>query len=306
MINRISPGHTVITDSRASAVLYRFLIQQPGRKTVLLPVNICSIVPAVIYKAGYDVEYVDIDPSDLCPDEEIILQKINRDTGKYSGILYNYTYGIETDKNSFYESLKNTFENLWLIEDKCSNMPGPEHSLHCDLTIYSTGYAKQVDLGYGGFGIMNEAFLEMAEVKDTFVVQADGKPYTVAAGSFPYSVDKYFKAIDKLMDVIIRHKAKLNAIYRRHLPQSIQLDERFQSWRFHILVDNKKEILEKIFSENLFASNHFKPMSQDRDKFPNAYNLHDKVINLFNDFYYTEEQACRTCEIINKTIRIVK
>lgn len=33
-----------------------------------------------------------------------------------------------------------------------------------------------------------------------------------------------------------------------------------------------------------------------------AAELHKNVINLFNDLYYSEEQALRTCEIINKII----
>ena len=34
-----------------------------------------------------------------------------------------------------------------------------------------------------------------------------------------------------------------------------------------------------------------------------AENLHKYVVNLFNDQYYTEKQAIRTCEIINSIIQ---
>ena len=65
------------------------------------------------------------------------------------------------------------------------------------------------------------------------------------------------------MDATIAHKEKLNAIYRKALPKSILLPEAYQHWR------------------------------------PVAGKLYEHVINLFNDEYFTEEQAIKTCEVIN-------
>ena len=37
-------------------------------------------------------------------------------------------------------------------------------------------------------------------------------------------------------------------------------------------------------------------------KFPFAENLHDHIINLFNDRYYSLEQAKKTVEVINQAL----
>ena len=65
------------------------------------------------------------------------------------------------------------------------------------------------------------------------------------------------------------------------------------------MTDKKDEILKALFAEGLFASNHYQSHSSDC---PIATNLHHYVINLFNDQYYTTEQAIKTCEIINQYI----
>src|SRR5271170_4109667 len=91
------PDDLLILDSRASAVLYRFLVSSPTKKTIILPVNICTVVPAVTSKAGYEIEYVDIAKDDLCPDRNEIIRMIAANNGKYSGVLFNYTYGIDLD-----------------------------------------------------------------------------------------------------------------------------------------------------------------------------------------------------------------
>ena len=69
---------------------------------------------------------------------------------------------------------------------------------------------------------------------------------------------------------------------------------------FNILTDKKEQILDALFAEELFASSHYKTHAETM----NADNLHRNVINLFNDSYYSEEQALRTCEIINKIIKL--
>ena len=98
------------------------------------------------------------------------------------------------------------------------------------------------------------------------------------------------------MDATIAHKEKLNAIYQKALPKSIQLPEAYQHWRFNIMAPNKEEVMQAIFDAGLFASGHYAPQS---DVCPVAAKLYEHVINLFNDEYFTEEQAIRTCEVIN-------
>lgn len=291
----------VLADSRASAVLYRFLMQFDTKKAIIVPVNICSIVPQIIHLAGFSVEYVDIQSNDLCPDRKSILEKLKSKIDDYSGVLYNYTYGIDIDLDDFYKQIKSVSKELFIIEDKCSCMPSFKYSETCDLTLYSTGYAKQTDLGHGGFGIFKPDFKDAVQLPKILNFQLDGKEWEVEIMK-EINFDLYFESIEACKSKIIDHKKKLNTIYHQLLPIEIQLDSKFNDWRFNIVVPNKEQLLEKIFSENLFASSHYKLMDEVPQNYPVASSLHAKIINLFNDQYFNQDKAIKICKIINEHI----
>lgn len=294
-------GRAIIADSRASAVLYRYLMQFQTRKTILVPVNICSVVPQIIHLAGFNVEYVDILAEDLCPDRGSILRKLANRASDYSGILFNFTYGIDLNVEDFYKQIKSVSGELFIIEDKCSCMPSMKYSETCDLTLYSTGYAKQIDLGYGGYGIVNSDFRDIISSPEILHFPLDGKQWDVEIRK-EINLAFYFESIENSKSKIIDHKKKLNAIYHRLLPPEIQLEDHFNDWRFNIVVPNKNEILDRIFSLNLFASSHYKVLDDNKENYPVAAALHNRIINLFNDFYFDEDKAMKICKIINNEL----
>lgn len=106
-----------------------------------------------------------------------------------------------------------------------------------------------------------------------------------------------FNSLEKQKAKTVIYRERLNKIYRENLPKCLQFEEKFQHWRFNIMVENKDEILKALFDNGLFASGHYKSQS---DNCSTAKYLSEHVINLFNDFYYTVEKAIRTCEIIRK------
>jgi dTDP-4-amino-4,6-dideoxygalactose transaminase len=103
---------------------------------------------------------------------------------------------------------------------------------------------------------------------------------------------------------IILFKIRINNIYSSNLPTDIQLSSEFQNWRFNIITNKKKKILNEIFSNKLFASNHYSDMSFyfHRIRAENAYKIYNEVINLFNYKYINEIQAYKITEIINKNL----
>ncbi len=300
MFDISSKNREIITDIRASAVLHRYLIQQNSRKTIILPVNISGIVPEVVKIAGYSLEFVDIDTKDYSPNQQIVLDKIARNPTHYSGFIDNFTYGVQTERSEFYQEVNTLAPELFIIEDRCSNTPFFEFSGNADLTLYSTGYAKQADIGFGGYGIVDGHFQEAEPDQTSLFINADGKNYQFSTHSFPSEMNSYFREIAEKLDRVLPHKISLNKIYETQLPIEIQMASSFNQWRFNILVKNKQEIIQRIFEADLFASSHFIPLKGIESDFPVAYGLHSKVINLFNDLYYSEEQAFNTCKIINR------
>lgn len=274
----------MVTAYRASKILYNFLKSNQERicAPFLIPANVCVDVPRTFDEAGVPYQYVDIDVQTLCLDEAYVLNHAM----ECSGILMVHTYGVEFGLENFYQHLRETNPNILIVDDRCLCMPSLEPDTYgADLVIYSMGDKKQINLHKGAIGYLAEIVAYTNhEVCEGFLTNED---WHLNEGE-----------LLAVMDAAIAHKEKLNAIYRNALPKAIQLPEAYQHWRFNILVENKEEILKALFAEGLFASSHYKALGDQST--PIASNLANHVINLFNDEYFTEDQAVKSCEIINE------
>ena len=275
-----------VTGYRANKILYNFVKSNNLRGKILLPANICPDVVETMRYAGNPLYFVDIDAHTLCLDWQQV-QSFAKDA---VAVLVVHTYGVEEDFNEQFAALRAVNPNIVIIDDRCLCMPElNKPNSTGDLVLYSTCGKKQVDLGMGGIGyVADDRNYEEVIVPKNEVLTNE-----------TWEIDE--KVLLAKTDTVIKHKEKLNAIYCKNLPSVIQLPAPYQHWRFNILVPNKEEILRSLFDAGLFASGHYAPQA---DGCTIAYNLYQHVINLFNDFYYTEEQAKRTCEIINKLINV--
>ena len=307
----------IVQEYRASKILYNFLKSQNLEKPFLIPANVCGIIPLVFHNAGIDFDFIDIEKDNLCINQQVVLNN----TDNYSGVLFVRTYGNNEDFNSFFKVIKEKKNDFLIIDDCCLCLPDLNATIkNIDLKLYSLGYAKQVDIGVGSFAFLND-HLYYKNYTTPFNA-TDFERYELALKKnikerTPFLCDNYnfldniiYKVDEHILkekaQISIKHKARLNEIYRTELPKSIQLDEKFQQWRFNILADPvmKNVILEELFKNKLFASSHYYPLSYlwKNQKMPNSLSLYNKVINLFNDLYYTEKQAKYSCEIIRKYI----
>lgn len=269
---------------RANRILYNFIRSNNINGTILLPSNICKDVVEVLKYAGLTLKFLDISKNTLCIDKNQIKENIH----SASLLLFVHTYGSERCFDDFFEELKLINPLLTIVDDRCLCIPDLKiQSSSADLVLYSTGEKKQVDLGKGGIGYVSQKNnYEEIEIKDSSCLTNELWEFD----------EEVFEAKKK---EVLKHKEKLNQIYRELLPKDIQLLDEFQNWRFNILVEDKELILSTLFENNLFASSHYK---SHVDTYTNTVQLHKNVINLFNDLYYSEEQALRTCEIIKKII----
>jgi dTDP-4-amino-4,6-dideoxygalactose transaminase len=274
----------LLTANRAKKILYNFLKSNNISGTVLLPANICESVAKVLQSAGMDVLFVDLQADNLCLDQSAVLQL----APSAAMLLFVHTYGVEDEYHEFFTQVKEANPNIIIVDDKCLCLPDLNvDETPADLVLYSTGAKKMVELGGGAIGYIADQW-EYDEV------EVEPNEYLNNDTWLLDTKQMYIK-----MDAMISHKEKLNAIYRDMLPASIQLPAQYQHWRFNILTDKKDVILKALFAEGLFASNHYQSLSPDCAI---ANNLHNHVVNLFNDQYYTKEQAIRTCEIINNLL----
>lgn len=306
--------------NRASALLYGFLINHKFQKPFLLPANVCPVVPLSFLKAGVDFEFVDIDESHAM-NQYICLNKIS--TGNYAGVLFVHAYGRDYDVTDFYKNIKSYDSEICIIDDRCLCIPDTNKVLtsSCiDFQLFSTGYAKYVELSYGGFANvlkdidlnrLGDAFYDKeVEINQQFYIKQcfnEKGRYSLSpdipwldCSNLKMTGKEYLALIEKKRLIVQENKELINSIYRENLPQSIQMGNEYENWRFCILVNNQQQLLEQIFKNNLFAGTNFPSVSYmfKGVHSQNAESESSRIINLFNDFRMNEEQAKRLCEII--------
>ena len=316
----------ILFEARASIILYNILTSLEKPKKFILPLNVCPIVPATFLKAKVEFEFIDISLETLCIDEKLLLNKVH--DKNIGGVLYVKTYGIELDTTQLFKDIKNINQNIFIIDDCCLQIPKFDYTLkesYADLALFSTGYSKYIDIGWGGFGFLNDDF--SYKKNNLTFKEKDLEAFTHATqncidnnclldyqdnfwlGASELKFDNfqlYKNEILKKIEQMHQHKKNLNYIYDTNLPKEIQLGNQFSNWRFSILVKNKETLLKEIFQAGLFASSHYKEIDymykDDTIKNSNVQKIHEQIINLFNDFRFDEEMAYKVVAIINKNL----
>ena len=303
---------------RASAILYTVLKSRSDVRPWLLPANICPIVPITFLKANVDFELVDISAETLHMDLEQAESLMA--TRRFGGILYAHTYGESSTPETFFRHIKRLDESILIVDDRCLCVPALQANPAslADVQLYSTGYAKYVDLGRGGYAFLEEK-VPYKPVNLFFDAQANAQLealYKAAIRNrkkFAYEDSNWLQTNSTLtswsdyrmqvadeLENSRAQRSKLNAIYESRLPSDVQFPSNFQNWRFNIRVRNKARILNAIFGAGLFASSHYASLAGImRDgTCPDAELLHGSVINLFNDHHFNEAKAEKVCEVI--------
>jgi hypothetical protein len=308
----------IVQAARASVILYSLLMGHGSQHPWLLPANICPIVPITFLKARIPFRFVDISSQTLHMDLEQAEQLVRK--GNYGGLLFAHTYGEGSTPNDFFESIKKLSPDLMIIDDRCLCLPDlePDPTDKADVQLYSTGYAKIVDLNLGGYAFVSDSInYRVAHLpfrrNDHDEIEKSYKEFIRRRTKFVYqdsdwldtqtavpAWDDYCRQIEQGLVKGWEHRALLNQIYARLLPAEIQLRAPFQTWRFNICVRDKRSILEAIFSSHLFASSHYASLAGiiDEGTAPQAEALAEKVINLFSDHHFTADQAEQVCKII--------
>jgi hypothetical protein len=306
---------------RASAILYGILVGRADLRPWLLPANICPIVPITFLKARVPFEFIDISATTLNMDLEQAENSIK--SGKFGGLLYAHTYGEQTTPLEFFSAIKKVAPKLMIVDDRCLCVPDLEPVYtSADVILYSTGYAKIVELNFGGYAFLRDGFEyhhaslpfnpeHHDEIEKLYKQAIQNREKFIYHDSnwlqidppFPAWYDYSLQIETKRKDSLILRES-LNRIYQSRLPKEIQLPQNYQMWRFNIRVQNKSQILNAIFKAGLFASSHYASMAgiMADDSAPHAESLADEVINLFIDDHFDEEKAQKTCDVILRNL----
>jgi hypothetical protein len=312
----------IVFERRASTILFNLLNVHTLKGPFLLPANICPIVPMVFHKAQRSFEFVDIAPNTLCMDHKALVERWSQPYNKPAGIVYVRTYGAIFDATDIFSVIKNLSPQAMIVDDRCLCPPSFDRILtpHVDVALFSTGYAKYADIGFGGFGVISDdipytctsSAFNAANLDDlTFqykqalrtqqnfsYINSDWLDMTKPQETWI----SYQNQVEQELIQIRERKKAINLIYSDRLSSDIQFPSTFQSWRFNIHVQEKKSVLDAIYNEGLFASGHYDSLAGifGRGNAPFAKKLHCHVINLFNDRYFSENQAIKLTDLLSR------
>ena len=268
-----------IVENRASLIIYNILLSNNIDKgIVLLPANICPIVPATLFKAKTKFEFVDISDKDYSIDVDFVLDRI-QNTEDISSILVSDTYGVELEREDFFAKVKMINDKILIIHDRCLSIPYTEpRQTQADVVLHSTGYSKYIDLSYGGFAFIqnnvkyfkedlkyNESCHdELIELFNKALNNKSNFYYNdsdwLGNSSIKINSRRYFDEIKIKLKEVKSLKVKINNIYKEKIDQQFHFGEEYNNWRFNIIVHNKDEVLKRIFNNNLFASSHYQSL----------------------------------------------
>ena len=307
----------IATANRACSLLYSYIKEHSSGKWIL-PVNVCPDVPLTFCLAKVDFTFVDIDHDTLCLDFEQVKEIISKEPDSYVGVLFVRTYGVLTDTIQDFRALKAIKDGLNIIDDRCLCVPERKPNMQgADMVLYSTGHCKQIDFNGGGLAFYqkDEKYLIDSSLyydgsdEETAYKEAykEGTPLRQIPIGWLKMEEyltpvKYLDKIEAATKERIKQRERLNTIYKVNLTESIQMPDGFQTWRFNIRVPKelKMPILNSLFKNALFASSHYHSVNKlfDTQNYPVSDALSGSVINLFNDNYYNQEKALKTCKTV--------
>ena len=313
----------IVYERRASTVLSNVLRGQPVNGPFLVPANACPILAIALLAARVPLELVDISSTSLEIDPDAALARANKANGSCGGLIFVRPYGRLTDAEPFFREFRRHAPDAIIVDDRCLCSPSfvRERANVADLVLYSTGRAKAVDIGWGGYGLLTERCIYVPDHAAPFDLHdlqrlTDDYKQALAAGTkFEYADmnwldarkphiawNQYRQCVVRQRTRVQAHRRALNAIYRAGIPLELQYPESYQQWRFNIRVANAANVLAALFGAGLFASRHYIPLTRafGMGEAPNAEGVYGHVINLFNDFYFSVEQAHRAADIVSR------
>ncbi len=314
----------IVCARRASAILFNLLRSSEDGRPFLLPANVCPMVPITFRKARRAFRLMDINPFDLGLDRVACLDLLRQAPEGFAGVIYVRPYGAIWDCSTFFRAIHAIRQDLIIIDDRCLCRPDPDGETiepEADVTLYSTGHAKPVDLGMGGFAHLADGVPYRAGMLrfDAGALATITRRYKIAiARRWPFTggeedwLDGNLPAIswgeyrERMLEESRRvesHRCRLNAIYAEGLPRSLQLSSRFRQWRFQIFAPQPRRLLRRLRVAGLFASRHYAALGRGvfaDEYFPQSEMIHRAIVNVFNDRYYDEGRAIATAQIVQE------
>ncbi len=292
----------LIFSGRGSTALYATLKSLGNRsRKILLPVNICEIVIPVIHLAGFSPVFYDVNPDTGNSGLENIKASY---TGEEAVLLAVHNFGVPLEIDLISDWSKE--QGIFLIEDVCNALGATFKNIPAgnwgDAAIYSFGYSKIVDLGFGGGLTIRDSGLrqKVMELISTFDLYSaihkeanhdfqtklrilrnnpgNQKPeiyrplYDDYAKFLIYRLDK--QSVNLIRDALVDLDNNLLSRYQKAMMYKNGISSSKISnikevpgqifWRYNILVEPERrdELLKLLIDNTIWASKWYPPVNQ--------------------------------------------
>ena len=333
------PLNNKLIVGRGSTAIYLVLNNRLKNKEVIIPANICYAVPfSVIYSGNLPV-FVDIkDDYSGNTSLDLIKEKVNDNTG---AIIFPYMYGnVTEDIIEIKEFCTNN--NILLIEDCASAMGGTINGrpvgVFGDYSFFSTGHAKNVDLGNGGILFSDcdlkdeeKEYMSLPEYSENIATRQSvfSKTYRNLRNQNNFDeINKFFDKHEQYRDLFIykldnnldiansfsviedkREKSMNNYFLYKDLLSNCNILEHYDGsfpWRFSIYIKDlvkRQKIINDLLCEELFVSDWYPCISNyfnDDSIYANAKQQGEEILNFSLDI--SQEDIRKICTIVNTNL----
>jgi hypothetical protein len=312
-----------ILANRALGILAQFLIKNKFKVDVwLLPSTCCFSVAALFRFLG--IHFIFYDFSFKVIDIVKNKEKLNPQYASAGLLLVDY-FGVSWSDSAVLH-LRNIFKLV--VHDACLSDVNVniQSSFNTDLTVFSTGSGKSIDVGYGGIGYTSET-LELKDIDHTSMamryewLDRYWKSIITETSTFDHSTLKepwvdissnkistdYINAVLLKTTKTKQKRILINKVYQTQLPTDF-LNFPQGHWRFNILVDYPEVIISELKSYGLMASRHYVSLARrfNQETMIHSELIERHIINLFNGVLFNVEDAIRCSEVISNLYRIGK
>lgn len=281
---------------RAATAIYLILSElKQNNKYVLVPANICYAAVFPIISAGLKPLFCDVDRYSGNVNQKSIIEVLNKDV---IAAIIPHMYGnpVQSIKD-IYDILSSN--NTFMIEDCASlmtnNISETTPGTVGDYVIYSTGYSKTIDVGFGGLlfskkydlSEIEKKLIKLPLISEEFKNETSlfSKIYRILrnqrhdsklAKDFYSSLNNSFKdnflfrlddekieiVLNELntLDEVIRIRDYKYSLYKEKLMNNYEIysfNEHSVPWRFNLFINDKDYFVEYCLKHNLPVSDWY-------------------------------------------------
>ena len=252
----------------------------PEGSEVIIPSICCPAVLFAIQLAGYCPVLADVSLDDLCMNTKEIKTVL---TKKTKAIVAVHSYGhycqIEAIENFAKE------KGLFLIEDAClairGTFKGKSLGSFGDVSIFSFGYDKIIDVGKGGVLVTDDALLFKR-----------AKEFVKFNAFFSYDLNAQeknllFEKLSKLEGYIQKRKENARiceqSLKGKNISKAAFADD-VVYWRYPVIYKgNRDQLIEDARKEGILITKHYKGLHQLKtgEVLKNAEYVSNHIMNIF-------------------------